>query len=304
VKFWRLPTADCFLTTAPMRDQASTLRNLLHQRSTNAPVSAGERARIVVFTSGKGGVGKSVLAVNVAVTMAHCGARVCLLDANTGTSSVEWLCGLSCSWNASHFWSGAKSLHEVIVKGPYGINVLTGCGGLIEAVAHARRLANGAIEQLASLESAYDVLIFDAGSGSTAMVRALASVADRVQLIMTPEPTAIADAYATFKSWQGIVSTTPDLLVNRVSSSAQAREVLNRFGQTVELFLRLPAPSGSWIPEDASVSQSVATRQPFVTASPDSSAAQDVRSLTQKLLVGAKPTRKSSVWERMMETVS
>jgi flagellar biosynthesis protein FlhG len=282
-----------------MRDQASALRNLLHQRSANVPSSAVERARNVVFTSGKGGVGNSVLAVNVAVAMAQRGVRVCLLEASVGTSSVELLCGLNCYWNASHVLSGAKSLREVIVKGPQGINILTGFSSLIEAAIHAKRIANGVVEQLALLETAYDVLVIDAGRGLTTTARVLAAMADRVQLVMTPEPTAIAEAYATFKSWQGIVTNAPDILVNRAASSAQAREILGRFGQTVELFLRQPAPSGVWIPEDAVVSQAVAARQPFVMTAPSSSAARELGSLSQKLQTGAKPVRTASFWERL-----
>ena len=277
-----------------MRDQASSLRNLIQRRSADKPTAAEERARIVAFTSGKGGVGKSNLALNVAVAMAQDGARVCLLDANPGSSNIDLLCGLNCYWNFGHVLTGAKSLGEVILKGPAGINVLPGASGLLEVGA-----SSDLAEQVAALESAYDVLIIDAGTGLTESARRFASVADVTFLVTTPEPTAIADAYATLKAWQGSVPSMPDVLVNRTGSAAQAKQILNRFAQTVELFLRCSAPSGCWVAEDAAVPQAVIARRPFVKIAPDGAAARDVQGIAKRLCAGARPVRTQTLLERL-----
>ena len=305
-----------------MRDQASTLRNLIQRRSADAPTAAGERARIVTFTSGKGGVGKSNLALNVAVAMAQAGARVCLLDANPGLSNIDLLCGLNCYWNFGHVLTGAKSLSEVILKGPAGINIVPGASGLLELAVTDRSpgpcgLEDSAhidhrpthkgpgnshanlAEQVAALETAYDVLVVDTGTGLTETARRFANVADITFLVTTPEPTAIADAYATLKAWQGSVTVMPDVLVNRAGSVAEAKLILERFRQTVEMFLRCPPPSGCWVAEDSSVAQAVAARRPFVETVPDGAAARDVKVIATKLLAGAKPMRKESLAQRL-----
>ncbi len=300
-----------------MRDQASTLRNLIQRRSADASVAASERARIVAFTSGKGGVGKSNLALNVAVAMAQAGTRVCLLDANPGSNNIDLLCGLNCYWNFGHVLTGAKSLGEVILKGPAGINVVSGVSGLLELAATDRSL-DGSVHidhhpthkgsgyshanlagQVAALETAYDVLIIDAGTGLTESARRFTSVADVTFLVTTPEPTAIADAYATLKAWQGSVSSMPEVLVNRVDSAAQAKQILDRFSQTVEMFLRCPPPSGCWVAEDPVVPRAVAARHPFVETAPDGAATRDVRAIAKSLLAGAKPVRTQTLLERL-----
>lgn len=277
-----------------MRDQASTLRNLIQRRSTDAPTSESEGAQIVVFTSGKGGVGKSNLALNLAVAMAQAGSRVCLLDANPGSSNIDLLCGLNCYWNVGHVLTGAKSLGEVILKGPAGINIVSGASGLLEFAA-SQDLAR----QFATLERAYEVLLIDTGNGLSESTRRFASVADLTFLVTTPEPTAIADAYATLKAWQGNVLAMPEVLVNRAGSTAQARQILDRFSQTVEMFLRCPAPSGCWVAEDSAVALAVAARRPFVEAVPDGAATRDVRSIAKRLLAGARPVRTQTLLERL-----
>lgn len=277
-----------------MRDQASTLRNLIQRRAADTPMAAGERARIVTFTSGKGGVGKSNLALNVAVAMAQAGTRVCLLDANQGSSNIDLLCGLNSYWNFGHVLTGAKSLGEAIVKGPAGINFVLGASGLLELTA-----SPDVAEQVVALETAYDVLIIDAGTGLTQIARRFASVSDVTFLVTTPEPTAIADAYATLKAWQGNVSSMPDVLVNRAGSAAQAKQILDRFAQTVEMFLRCSAPSGCWVAEDADIPQAVVARRPFVEIAPDGAAARDVQVIAKRLLAGAKPVRTQTLLERL-----
>lgn len=281
-----------------MRDQASTLRNLIQRHSAEAPSVSVEPARIVAFTSGKGGVGKSNLALNLAVALAQSGARVCLLDANPGLSNIDVLCGLNGYWNFGHVLTGAKSLGEVILKGPAGINVVSGAVGLIELTSNERRSAEVA-EQIASLESAYDVLIVDAGNGLTEPAQRFACAADVTFLVTTTEPTAIADAYATLKAWQGRVATAPELLVNRAASATQAKQILDRFAQTVETFLRCASPSGCSVLEDLSVTDAVASRHPFVTRSPEGAAARDVRTLAKRLLAAAKPVRDQCLLDRL-----
>lgn len=277
-----------------MRDQASILRNLIQRRSVDTPTSSSERARVVTFTSGKGGVGKSNLALNVAVAMAQAGERVCLLDANPGSSNLDVLCGLNSYWNFGHVLTGARSLSEVIVKGPSGINLLLAASQLAD-VSRTSEL----VEQIATLEVAYDTLLIDAGVGQFDIARRFANVADVTFVVTTPEPTAIADAYALVKSWHGQLRTMPDVLVNRATSATQGQQILERFAQTVETFLHGSTPTGCSIAEDCSVAQAVCARRPFVELSPDGAATRDVRAIAKRVSAGAKPVCSQSLIERL-----
>lgn len=280
-----------------MRDQASTLRNLIQRQAAHEPTVVAERARCVAFTSGKGGVGKSSLVLNAGIAAARLGARVCVLDANAGLSHIDVLCGLNSYWNASHVLSGARTLGEVILKGPSGINIISGCSGLIEIASSPNRSDVALFEQLAALEAAYDLLIVDAGLGMTSSARRIAAVADLTFLVTTPEPTAIADAYSTLKSWQGTVASMPDLLLNRAESAAQAQQIQERFAQTVMTFLKRESPKFGTVPDDPFVTRSVLMRQPFVVLNADAPAARSIQTLARQLLSGAKPT--GSFWQKL-----
>lgn len=270
-----------------MRDQASTLRNLIQRHVVSEPALpevGRQRARVVAFTSGKGGVGKSILALNVAVALAQENARVCVLDANFGLSNIDVLCGLNGYWNLSHVLTGAKSLSDVILKGPEGINVLSGVSGLTDLADASDRLQRELRQQLEVLESTYDFLIVDTGAGLQRAARQFAAVAETTFIVTTPEPTAIADAYSTLKAWHEELPVCPEVLVNRAESVSQARQILERIAQTVELFLHRDAPAGCWVAEDACVPRAVSARQPFIGLAPDSPASQDVKQIAKRML--------------------
>lgn len=288
-----------------MRDQASALRNLIQRptafEATSLP-SERQRARVIVFASGKGGVGKSNLALNVAVAMSQSGSRVCVLDANPGLSNIDLLCGLNCYWNLSHVVTGAKSLHEVILKGPAEINVIPGASELVQLADASASGQHEICSQLESLEMAYDVLVVDLGSGLHEVSRRFVAVSDVAFIITTPEPTAIAGAYATLKTWHDDLPPATEVVVNRANSAAQAGQILDRIAQTSELFLRQEVPTGSSVAEDPSVAKAVFARQPFLCLLPDSPASRDVRQIAKRALTGATKPRKESLLARMRVT--
>jgi len=286
-----------------MRDQASTLRNLI-QRQPTLSNSSRPHARVVTFTSGKGGVGKSNLALNVAVALSQLGARVCVLDANPGLSNIDLLCGLNCYWNLSHVLTGAKLLSEVVLKGPEGINILPGASGLIELADISHRQSPELCEQIEMLESAYDFLIVDTGAGLQRSSSHFAVAADVTFIVATPEPTAIADAYATLKSWHAEFSICPEVIVNRAESEEQAAQILGRIAQTIELFLRCSAPTGCWVAEDDVVRQAVIARQPFLLLASDSVATKGVRQIAKRLFAGPRSNQSESLIQRLSNYVT
>ena len=294
-----------------MRDQAAALRNLIHRQVvTKATTSAASKppARVIGLIGGKGGVGTSNLAINMGIALSQQNSRVCVWEANSGRGQLELLCGLNGYWNFSHVLTGAKSLGEVIQKGPGGVNLISNAGGLSELVATDDRRLRDLTSAMEMIDDAYDVLIFDLGAGSNRAGSTLAQIADELLLVCTPEPTAITEAYAWLKSFPKSESKERqphlELIINRTASSKQAQEIAGRFGQTCEMFLHREPLAGVCVTEDTVVSAAVIQRQPFVLACPESAASRDVRQIAKRMLAGAATTQRPSFLERVVRHFS
>src|SRR4051794_38289314 len=192
-----------------MSDQADGLRQLVQARSgTSAlaepPTPSRETAgaRSLVLTSGKGGVGTSNLALNLAIALGESGQRVVLVDADLGLANIDLLCGLAPARDLGDVLAGDCALADAIVRGPGDVRIVPGAHGvrtLSEVLGDApARLAS----DLAELEADADFLLIDAGSGLGAAIATLAAAADRVVLVTTPEPTSVADAHAAIERFR------------------------------------------------------------------------------------------------------
>ncbi|HUQ72430.1 MAG TPA: P-loop NTPase [Planctomycetaceae bacterium] len=284
-------------TTSPLGDQARGLRALIGQRAASS-AAVTSRCRTLAVTSGKGGVGKSVLTLNIAVALAERGAKVCVLDGNVGLGNLDLLCNRNGYWNLSHVVTGSRRLADVVLDGPGGIQLMPGAGSLTDlgdCPDSARLQLLGELEQFAAR---YDFLLFDTGSGQHDTVRRLAQAADEVLIVTTPEPTAIADAYATLKSLRSGDRTAMHIAVNQATAEQTAR-ILERIQQTAHTFLHKSLSLGTGIPNDPAVPQSVLARTPFVTAAPECSASRAVRQLARQLIASEPPHRQGSYFERL-----
>lgn len=271
-----------------MTDQASALREMIERRQARerfaptAPISP--RAFTIAVTSGKGGVGKSNIALNLAIALARQQASVGILDANLGLGNIDLLCGLNGYWNLSHVVTGARSLNEIVLTGPEGIHVVPGASGLADVADCPDSAQQEIFLQLEDFEQSHDFVIIDTGPGIHRSVREFVTSAALVLLVTTPEPTALADAYATVKA----LSTTDDgprieLLVNQVASATQADAVIQRLQQTARLFLNSDVGSAGAIPFDASVATAIQRRQPFLLENSHSPAAAAITQLAQRM---------------------
>src|SRR5262245_51137548 len=145
-----------------MYDQARILRGMMERRSeASAPEqsSTGAGARTIAVTSGKGGVGKSNIALNLAIALGQAGHAVCLLDANLGLGNLDLLCGLNGYWNLSHVVSGARTVSEIMLEGPSGVHVVPGASGLVHVVDGSAEVQREILSQLERLERQHDYLI-------------------------------------------------------------------------------------------------------------------------------------------------
>ena len=280
-----------------MSDQADGLRQLVQARSGTTALladppapsrtaAAPAKARSLVLTSGKGGVGTSNLALNLAIALGERGGRVVLVDADLGLANIDLLCGLAPGCDLGDVLAGDRRLPEAIVDGPAGIRIIPGAHAsrtLIEALGDApRRL----VEELSGLEAGADFLVVDAGSGLGPSIATLAAAADEVLVVTTPEPTSVADAHAAINRFRRLPGP-PRLraVVNQVSSTpAEASDVLARITATSRQFLGTVVSALGYVRADPHVPLSVRMRRPFVVAYPGSAASRDVRRLARVLL--------------------
>jgi flagellar biosynthesis protein FlhG len=235
-------------------------------------------------TSGKGGVGKSNLALNVGIALAEAGHSVCVLDANLGLGNLDLLCGLNGYWNLSHVISGARTLREIRLDGPGGIHLIPGASGLTAVADCTASAQQEILQQLEELEQEHEFLLIDTGTGIHHAVCQFVTAADLGLVVTTPEPTAIADAYATLKAFSAQPGV-PDLevLVNRADSAEQARDIVARLQRTTRLFLRNEVRSAGHIPDDTHVVQAVKRQTPFRVAFPHCPASRAVDTLARRI---------------------
>ena len=273
-----------------MTDQANILRTLMERCHAISDRTAdpdrnrpAAQAHTIAVTGGKGGVGKSNIALNVAIAMADRETTVCLLDASPGLGNIDLLCGLNGYWNLSHVVTGARRLREIVLSGPAGVDVIPGAGGLNDLAECPESVRNEILVQLRELEKQYDYILIDTGTGIDRSVRRFVTAADLVLIVTTPEPTAVADAYATIKSLAAVPERQLDLLVNRAASPDQADVILDRLRQTSRLFLRTDVGSMGFLPRDDTVPDAVARRLPFLLHAPESSVSRAVRQLATRL---------------------
>jgi flagellar biosynthesis protein FlhG len=271
-----------------MYDQAQILRGLMERRTETAvaePAPASRRARTIAITSGKGGVGKSNVALNLAIALQKMGHSVCLLDANLGLGNIDLLCGLNGYWNLSHVVSGARKVPEIVLEGPCGIHVVPGASGLLDSADCSQQAQREILSQLEELEHHHEFLLIDTGTGIHRTVRQFVSAAESVIIVTTPEPTAIADAYATLKALTGGSNLLqPFILVNQSDSPEQAREIIARVQQTARTFLHLTVTSAGHIPRDPAVPAAVAHRKPLLVENNRTPAGLAIEQLARRVL--------------------
>jgi flagellar biosynthesis protein FlhG len=259
-------------------DQATQLRSLARQRA---------RASVIAVTSGKGGVGKSNVAVNLAIRLAAAGREVVLLDADLGLANADVLCNITLPANLSHIISRRKQLEDVVVRAPGGFRLIGGASGLARMADLTEIERQRVISALGELEQQADMILIDTGAGISSNVLAFTRCADNVLVVTTPEPTAITDAYAVIKVLsRDAAERRISLLVNQVSSAAEAHGVYERIAKVARQFLRVAVLDAGYVLEDDQVPAAVRKRIPFVLGSPKCPASQCIGQLAMRLEQG------------------
>ena len=274
-------------------DQASNLRKLMadkkgassKKKSVLKAVSSEKRpTRVIAIASGKGGVGKTNLAINMGIMFAREGKKVIVMDADLGLANVNVILGVIPKYNLYHVMKGQKKLSEIMIETPQGIRIIAGASGFSKLANLTEAEREKFIESMSELASA-DVLIIDTGAGVSRNVLSFVLAADEAIIVTTPEPTAITDAYGIIKS----ISTESSriitkLVVNRVTSFNEGKQVADRVINIAGQFLNVKVDNLGMVFEDEAVLKSVRKQRPFVEAYPKSRVTYSVDHLVKRLL--------------------
>ncbi|GHU39984.1 site-determining protein [Spirochaetia bacterium] len=270
-----------------MADQAEQLREMM---SNNAPEKIARRHdskknRIITVASGKGGVGKTNMSVNMALAYARLGKKVIVMDADLGLANVNVMLKMIPKWNLYHVIRKQKTMKEILVETEYGIGIVAGASGFSKIANLNEDERQNFIDELNTLSSA-DIIIIDTSAGVSSNVLDFIACADDAVIITTPEPTAITDAYGIVK----IIATEIDslemglkLVVNRVHNVAEAKKVADRMTTIAGQFLNVKLEYLGFVYDDPAVSQAVLRQRPFMVDSPRSKAAQCVQHIVGRM---------------------
>ena len=260
-----------------MADQAQGLRALAKQARRDLELEqtvtakTTHSARIIAVTSGKGGVGKTNFSTNLALLLARAGQRVIVLDADLGLANIHVILGVSPKFHLEHVMRGEKTLRDIIYTGPEGVQIISGCSGITDLANLDAVECQRFITGLSALDDLADVILIDTGAGLSQSVLAFVLAAEEVIVITTPEPTAIADAYATIKViYRDNPSANVRLVVNMAIDEQDARNAGERLKTVSRQFLKVEIEYLGYLPNDAALIQAVRAQKPLAISHPHS----------------------------------
>lgn len=277
-------------------DQAAGLRALKKQAVaaasseqtrgvTETPSPAtGRPVRVLAVTSGKGGVGKTNVSVNLGVALSKLGRRVLLMDADMGLANVDIMLGLSPKYNLSHVLDGEKELKDVLVKGPAGMRIIPAASG-VKRMAELSALENvGIVHAFSELSDELDVLIVDTAAGIASSVATFCQAAQEVVVVVCDEPASLTDAYALIKVLSRDYQLTRfRILANMAQSEQHGRKLFLKLATVTEKFLNIQLEYLGTVPYDAALKQAVQKQVPVTLFKPDSPSAQAFSNIARQV---------------------
>ena len=274
-----------------MQDQAERLRQLMGKL--NAPVAlekpmAQGDCRVIAFTSGKGGVGKTNVSVNFALAMANRGKKVLLFDADLGLANVDVMLGVMPQYTLLNVLNGQKKLSEIIIEGPGGIRmVASGSGGVQELADLSETQRGNFLDALMDLQHQSDFILIDTGAGLHRNVLAFVMAAEEVVIVTTPEPTALMDAYGMIKILHREKRDPAiNVIVNMAANQQEADEAGRKLSILSKRFLNLEVEYMGFVLRDPSMVRAVKEQRPVILSSPMCPAAVSLDRLAGMLISG------------------
>nr|MBF0221627.1 MinD/ParA family protein [Desulfobulbaceae bacterium] len=270
-------------------NQADTLEKIMNISTTSTPKTRGqvlEPPRVLSVTSGKGGVGKSNLTTNLGYKLATQGKKVLILDADINLANVDILLGLTPQYNLHHVLMGERSLDEVIIEGPGGIQILPGSSGIMELATLSESQKMYFLAEMEEVGKRIDILLIDTAAGINENVVYFNLVAQERIVILTPEPTALTDAYALIK----VLSSKHDvkkfrIVINQAATEKEALAVFRQLTLVCDQFLgTLSLDFLGYIPYDKNLIKAVRSQRLVTELFKDTPASKMIGKIANQLL--------------------
>lgn len=266
-------------------DQATQLRNIIKANSVNY----GPKARVITVTSGKGGVGKSNVSINLAVKFSRLGKKVVILDADFGLANIEVMFGAIPVYNLADLIYKGKRIDEIITKGPEGIDFISGGSGIAGLTNLGKDYINYLIHNLSKLDTLYDVIIIDTGAGISDAVLEFLVASKEILLVTTSEPTSITDSYSLLKALSRDArfnreNTEIKIVANKAENFEEGKQLYTKLSTVVSRYLKLSMKFVGVIPNDNQLVKAVMQQSPVSISAPTSKASIAFDDLAKTLM--------------------
>ena len=268
-------------------DQAEQLRNVIKSKQTRSV----SKARVITITSGKGGVGKSNIAVNLAVQLRKLGKKVIIFDADMGLANVEVMFGAIPKYNLSDMIYHGKKMQDIITEGPMEIGFISGGNGILGMNNLTKNQLSRLVNNLIELDELTDFILIDTGAGIANNVMEFVSASPEVLLVLTPEPSSLTDSYSLIKALYGNPgfvrhSTNIEVVVNRTVSPEDGQIVYDKLSSVISKFLQGEVHFFGTIPQDVLLEKSVRAQKIVSLSAPNARSARSFELLAQGLIDG------------------
>lgn len=275
-------------------DQAEQLRIIKANQQTR-PL-----ARVITVTSGKGGVGKSNMAINLAIQFRKMGKKVIILDADFGLANIEIMFGAVPKHNLCDLIYQGKNMKEIITWGPMEVGFISGGSGIVGMSNLSRDYLTYIIQNLAELDSIADIVIVDTGAGIADAVLEFLVASGEILLVTTPEPTSITDSYSLLKALYRHPRFREDMtkvkmVANKVGSDEEGENLFHKLNAVVTRYLKIPMTYLGCVPQDTQVVKAVMQQSPVSLQNPGAKASLAYEKIASRLLgieeTGRQPKR-------------
>lgn len=266
-------------------DQAETLRNIIKANNNHTrPL-----ARVITVTSGKGGVGKSNTAINLAIQFRKMGQRVIILDADFGLANIEIMFGTVPKHNLCDLIYQGKNIKEIITWGPGEVGFISGGSGIAGLSNLSRDYLIYIIQNLAELDAIADIIIVDTGAGISDAVLEFLVASGEILLVTTPEPTSITDSYSLLKALNrhprfSVEESKIKVIANKVFEPSEGNALFNKLNVVVQRYLKIPITYLGYVPQDERLSQAVMQQTPVSLANPTAKSAKAYENIAAILM--------------------
>ncbi len=294
-----------------MIDQAATLREMMrdisHQsitKNTNS-INSPNIPSVLAISGGKGGIGKTLTTANLGLCMARMGMRTLLIDGDFGLANLDVILNLRPRFTLDDVLCGERHLKEIIMTGPEGVRIIPSSSGVMKVSELDNLQKLVLLDQVEELDEEFDVVIIDTPAGVSKNVQYWTTSSSEVIMVVTPEPTSLADCYASIKILSQTTNETSfKLIVNMAQNDQEAKRIYEKISLLAEEYLGVRIEYLGGIPFDDSVKSSVRERVPYVQRYPFSAASNGMREIARQIItqssVGKVKGTMQFFWRRIV----